>query len=120
MSEESFLSRLSDNQLKIFEYFHSRFLDFPGVSTKIRYKIPFYDYHSWLAYLNPLKSGGMELCFVHGKELSSHGVLLQSRDRKQIAGLIIDDLGKVPIDAIMDTFAEAIVLDEERNKKIRN
>jgi len=120
MSEEIFLSRLSENQLTIYEFLHSSFMDFPGVSTKIRYKIPFYDYHSWLAYINPVKSGGLELCFVRGKELSSHGTMLHSRDRKQIAGLIIDDLNKAPIDDIMDAFAEAIVLDDKSHKKIRN
>lgn len=114
MSLENYLNRLSDNQHDIFEWLDSRFLDFPGVSQKIRYKIVFYDYITWVCYLNPIKGDGIELCFIKGKELSAHPMHLHSKDRKMIAGISIFKVNEIDEDLVLSCFAEALMLNEEK------
>ena len=110
---DDFIEKLNDGQLAIFNYLHDQFLAFPEISYKIRYKIIFYDYKSWLCYINPLKQGGVELCFIKGQVLQIHRDLLKAKNRKMIAGITIDDLKTAPLEKIMDCFAEALMLDME-------
>lgn len=111
-----FTEKLEENQRKIFLFLHESFLGFPEVSCKIRYKIPFYDYHSWVCYINPLKNGAVELCFIKGNKMVLHKHLLQSKGRKMIAGIEIANLNTAPIEEIMECFSEALILDEKIKK----
>lgn len=117
MSLDLFAERLDENQNLIFEFLHEEFLSFPEINCKIRFNIPFYDYKSWICYLNPRKNSCMELCFIKGKELSYYKTLLESRDRKMIAGVVIENLEVAPLEEIINCFSEAIILDESSSKK---
>ena len=114
---DEFLSRLSEKQLTLFYYLDGLIKTFPGISTKIRYKIPFYDYYSWVCYINPIKTEGVELCFIKGKELSNSHGLLKSKDRKMIAGITLENLEDISEESLIETIAEALYLDEKSNKK---
>ena len=108
-----FYDHIDDNQLKIFEALNSLFLSFPEIEYKIRYRIPFYSYYSWFCYINPIKKGGIELCFLRGKQLSQYGSALQSKDRITVAGLHIESSKSIPIDLVMECFTEAMYLDQK-------
>lgn len=95
----------------ILSYLHELMTEL-GMIGKIRYKIPFYYQKSWVCYLNPLKSGGVELAFVRGNELSNVQGLLDHKDRKQIAGITLDSLKDLPEQALREVIVEALVLDE--------
>ena len=113
---DAFLERVSDSQEEMVMFLHEQFLQFPGVSSKIRFKIPFYYYNSWVCYLNPVKPNKIELVFIHGNELSNEQGLLDPRGRKMVAGIMLENLRTIPLDSIMEIFSEAIMLDEEKKK----
>lgn len=117
MSYMLFLDGITENQRSIISFLDDQFLGFPNVDRKIRFRIPFYDYQSWVCYLRPKKNDTVELCFIWGKLLSNHHGLLQDRGRKQVSGIYLDNLETIPLESILESFAEAIVLDEEIKKK---
>ena len=114
MLSDAFRERLDSNQLQIVEYLHDCFLNFPEITSKIRYRIPFYDYKSWICYINPLKKGGVELCFIKGQELSAYPEYLHSKGRKMIAGIEIKTIEKAAEERVMECFTEALFLDEHK------
>ncbi len=118
MNFDVFLDNISENQCLIIEYLDSQFLSLPEIGRKMRFKIPFYDYKSWVCYLNPVKNNKVELCFIWGKKLSNVQGILEDRNRKQVSGVIIDNINEININSIMEIFSEALVLDEQLIKKV--
>jgi len=113
MNLDVFLESITDNQRQIIEFLHTQFLSYPEVSYKMRFRIPFYDYKKWICYLNPVKPDKIELCFLRGKQLSNVQGLLEDRGRKKVTGIYIDDLKTLPLESILEIFAEAQLLEEE-------
>lgn len=115
-----FVDRLTDKQREICYFLHQKFTEYPGIAFKIRFKIPFYYYNSWVCYLNPVKPDKMELVFINGQKLSNDHGLLDKRNRKMVSGIMLSDVRSLPLEAIMDTYSEAILIDEEirQSKKI--
>lgn len=116
MTLDIFTEDLEPNQQEIIHFLNDQFLQFPGISFKIRFKIPFYYYRTWVCYLNPRKHDKVELVFINGQELSNHHGLLEKRARKKVSGILIDSLESLPIDSIMESFSEALILEEENFK----
>lgn len=87
-----FIAKLSEEQISVFHYLDKE-LQSKGLSRSIRYKVPFYDYHTWLCYLNPLKNGNFELCFLQGIELVKTNPSLDLKKRKMVAGyeVVVDE-----------------------------
>lgn len=110
---KSFILEKEGNQKALLQYFHRLMMDQPGVVSKIRYQIPFYYRKSWICYLNPVKKGGIELAFLRGNELSNEQGLLDFRGRKQVAGIVFNQLAGIPEEAVMEMIQEALLLDEE-------
>lgn len=108
---EAFIYEQEREVRDILSYLHELMVELEMIG-KIRYKIPFYYQKSWVCYLNPLKSGGVELAFVRGNELSNVQGLLDHKDRKQIAGITLDSLKDLPEQALREVIVEALVLDE--------
>ncbi len=88
-------------------------MDYPNISAKLRYGIPFYYQHSWVCYLNPLKAGGIELVFIKGQRLSNESGLLQDRNRKMVSGIHLQEEKDLPMKAIVEIFQEALWIDEK-------
>lgn len=101
------------NQKEILLFFHDWFTKELKLTSKIRYKIPFYDHKSWICYLNPIKGGKVELAFIRGNELSNKQGLLNAKERKQIAGIEFENLDSIPFDTVREIVLEAILLDEQ-------
>jgi len=111
-SFENFMYNQSVENQRILEYLHELFINEPQVNCKIRYKVPFYYRNSWICYLNPKKKGGLELCFVRANELANANGLLAFRDRTQVAGVIYQSVSDINEEALMETYQEALLLDE--------
>ncbi len=113
-----FIDSIEDQTTKdILVYLHVLILDIhPGMNSKIRYNIPFYDIHSWICYTNPLKKEGVELCFIHGQQLSDPYGLLDEKDRKMISGITITTLDDAILEAVLFYLTEAIEVDSALKK----
>jgi hypothetical protein len=92
-------------------------MSFPAVQCKIRFKIPFYYYRSWLCYLNPVKGDKIELCFIHGKIVTDSSGILDDKGRKKISGIVIPDIASIPLEAVLEIFSESIIIDKKLKKK---
>ncbi|MEM6318719.1 MAG: DUF1801 domain-containing protein [Bacteroidota bacterium] len=110
---ELFIVEQSDNQQVILQFLHDLLTAEPGVQAKLRWKIPFYFRKSWICYLNPIKkTNGIELAFTRGNELSNGQGLLSHNGRKQISGVIFNDVADIPVETVLEVFQEALLLDE--------
>ncbi|MEM6630016.1 MAG: DUF1801 domain-containing protein [Bacteroidota bacterium] len=100
-------------QRDILLFLHQHLLTYPPLTPKIRYKIPFYYGKTWVCYLNPIKKEQIELVFVRGNELSNDQRILESRGRKQVKGLICSSVDSIPLEALIETITEALILDKD-------
>lgn len=79
------------------------------MNCSIKYNIPFYHGRKNICYLNPLKDGQrVELAFLEGKKLSSLYHILDMRDRKSVAGFILNPLQEIPWDELVCIMQDAL------------
>ncbi|MGB1247892.1 MAG: DUF1801 domain-containing protein [Chitinophagales bacterium] len=114
MSVTAFIDNLSDEQQKMVRFFDEWFVDDLKLTSKIRYKIPFYYLNSWICYINPVKENKIELAFLRGNELSNHQKILDFRDRKQVAGIVYENVKEIDKKIINEVIQEAIWLDQTK------
>ena len=108
---EAYILDLEEPQQSILAYLHQLLMAQPEVSSKIRYKIPFYSRKSWICYTNP-RGGGLELAFIQGTELSNEQGLLEARGRKMVTGVVFNSVDDIPEAALLEVIQEALLLDE--------
>lgn len=114
---EEFINALPENECEIATILHREISAIPGVSCKIRFKLPFYDYQKWLCYLSPQKKGGIELCFINGLQLDPDQVYLDAKKRSMISGLTIKDKKNLDLTLVKALVLEAIQFEKTLNKK---
>jgi len=121
---EAFILEKEGQQQAVLQFLHDLMMSTPEVTSKIRYKVPFYYRKSWICYLNPTKKpAGIEMVFLRGNELSNEQGLLDARGRKQVAGVIFEKVEDIPVETLLEVIQEAIWLDEttpyasKRNRK---
>jgi len=104
-----FISEQSETVQEIVLILDELFLSYPNVGSKIRYHIPFYDYNTWVCYINPLKKGeGVELVFLKGKELSEVFPFLEVNGRKLVAGITIKEITEDILEQVIMVWEEAL------------
>jgi len=108
---QDFITSQQGIQRDVLLYLDAMITSYPGVTSKIRYKIPFYYPKSWICYLNPIKHDGIELAFLRGNELSNEQGILQAHGRKQVKGLRFYALEEIPEEAVREILQEALILD---------
>jgi len=108
---QNFILGHSGNEQKIMLYLDSLIMSFPGITGKIKYRIPFYYRKSWICYLNPTKNGAVEFAFPRGNELSNEQGLLDSKGRKQVFSVEFSKLEEIPEPTLLEIIQEAIILD---------
>lgn len=108
---EDFIYQQEESVKEIMLYLHDLMLS-RNLRPKISFRIPMYYGKSWICYLNPLKKGGMELCFCRGNELANASGILKANGRKQITGVVFHDLKEVNEIAVLEILDEAVLLDE--------
>lgn len=86
----------------------------PKMREKIRYNVPFYGCPRWFCYTNPLKNGGVEVCFLDGYKLSNEQSLLVAYNRQTVRGVIVLDLADLAEkeEALREIIQEALLLEE--------
>lgn len=108
----SVISKYTENQQKIFEFYNEMFLSYDNIKYKTRYKIPFYYGKTWVCYMAPRKDIGIELCFLRPMDMKLSIDKLDYTDRKLVAGVTITEIDKSQINMIKEIFEEAIYVDE--------
>lgn len=109
---EAYIIELPENQRQIMQRLHDLPFSFPQVTTKIRYKIPFFYRRKWLCYLNPIKNNGVELCFLKGSELSNEQGILEATERKMVRGIRFYSADDIDEKVLREVINEAIILDD--------
>jgi hypothetical protein len=108
--------RWNSKQQEIMEFLHNLFLNMPNMKFSFRYGGPFYDANTWVCYLAPKKNGKVELVFINAHKLTRTINLLEKRDRKQVAGMNIEDRTENTIENVLLVMEEALEIDKLMNK----
>ncbi len=116
---DQFIWGLEGQEKAIVNYLHTRLVNEYDLMGKISYGIPMYYRKSWVCYLNPLKKGGVELAFARANELSNEQGLLDFKCRKQVAGIDLFEVNKIPDRLINEILQEALILDEMVKYNVR-
>jgi hypothetical protein len=90
---------------------HRLSMTFPGVKSKIRYRLPFYDGFKWICYLKPMRENLIEVCFLNGFKLAERPYLKAAK-RKLVKGITIDEITDTNLEMIAEVFAEAHLFDQ--------
>jgi len=109
---DDFIYNFDGKTKQIMLRLHELMMENPGVTSKIRYKIPFYYRKSWICYLNPLKNGDVEFAFTRANELSNASGLLNFKNRTQVAGITFSHAEEISDEGIREIIQEALLLDE--------
>ncbi|MEO0472572.1 MAG: DUF1801 domain-containing protein [Bacteroidota bacterium] len=107
-----FIYSLEEPQQGTMLRMHELLTAFPNITCKIRYRVPFYYQKSWLCYLNPVKNEQIEWVLLRGNELSNVQGALETRGRKQVAGILFGSPADINPRLIEEIFSEALLLDE--------
>lgn len=113
MSYQAFIAQLDTLQAECIAYLDQRFRAVDGVTRKMRYKVPFYDYGKWICYLNPVGKTQIELCFLDGILMAEAFPALDIRGRKKVSGLMIDVESDIEEKTIVDMLQYAISLNND-------
>ena len=107
-----FIHSQKDTHREILKFIHDLMLSYNGVTSKIRYRIPFYYKNSWICYANPKENEKVELVFLRANEFKDYTGLLDTKGRKQVAGITIGCLEEIP-DDLADVINESLRIDAE-------
>ena len=109
---DDFILRHEGNQRDLMYFIHNYMMAQPQMTTKLRYKIPFYYRKTWICYLNPRKDNSIEFCFIRGRELSNEQGILDAKGRKMITSINLSKFEDIPQEALFEVIHEALLLDE--------
>ena len=109
---EEYLLRLEERERDIMIFLHDLFTDRYQLDPKIKYGIPFYFGNKWVCYLNPLKTGGVDLTFLRGVKMQGFDDVLEQRGRKMVKSLPIFDLESLDIKLIEELLSMALEIDK--------
>jgi len=105
--------KLTEHQIGVIEYLDKEFLKHQGVERTISYRVPFYKQNKRICYINPQKTGQIELCFMNGRPLSKEFSTVMRKKRKWIGGIMIDCDKDLDIKHLIEVFEYALDLDKE-------
>ena len=104
-----FYADLPDSQRATAEYLRDLILRaHPGISERLNWGVACFHLNRWMIYLNPLKSGAMDLCFFQGLLLTDEDGLLDSRGRKTIKSVVVAAPGAIREEALLALIYEAV------------
>tara|TARA_R110001599_G_scaffold280864_2_gene482308 strand:- start:4072 stop:4449 length:378 start_codon:yes stop_codon:yes gene_type:complete len=109
---EDYIYSFEGGQLEVLLYFHDLLTSFQTVTSKIRFKIPFYYQNTWVCYLNPVKPNKIAICFLRGYEMSNEQDILESKGRKQVLSAEFASVDEIPKKLMSEIINEALFLDE--------
>jgi len=109
---EDYIYSFEGDQLEVLLFFHDLLTSFQTVTSKIRFKIPFYYQNTWVCYLNPVKPNKIAICFLRGYEMSNEQDILESKGRKQVLSAEFASVDEIPKKLMSEIINEALFLDE--------
>ena len=109
---EDYLLRLKGDERDTMIFLHEFFLERYQLTPKIKYGIPFYFGKKWVCYLNPIKSGGVDLTFLRGFKMHGFDHVLEQRGRKMVKSLPITNLNSLEVNLLEDLMAHALQIDK--------
>jgi hypothetical protein len=109
--DEYIESHENTHQQHLIYHLHHLIMTFSGVSTKLRFRIPFYDGRKWICYINPIKKNGVEVCFIKGFQLKPRPELV-ARKRTMVKGISVYEINEEILFLIAEVFEEALALDK--------
>lgn len=90
---------------------HTYMVGLPGITCAMRYALPFYSGHKWIAYLGT--THGLELCFLEARHLQAHAATLQYHNRKAVAGFALEPADAIDWDTLQNVIADASQIDAD-------
>lgn len=93
---DEFVLSVDKDRKEIVMFLHHLFTERLALKPKMRYRLPFYDHKKWVCYINPKRSGGVELVFLNGQSLNDPAGILDGTDRKRVAGITFHSLEDIP------------------------
>jgi len=85
------------------------------IQERMKYKIPFYSYHSNICYIN-VRNKVVDLGFVNGANLSNHQGLLEVKDRVSVRTISFQKNSEIDAILLKELIFEAIILDKIKNR----
>lgn len=125
MTNEEFFDTIENPVIRSWAWaLHQHILNLvPQVQPVIKFRTPFYVYHRWLCYINPVKDH-IELGFPYGYLLSNAQGLLSAapmqekgKDLAQVRKVYIHRAEDLNAEGILEIIAEAALLNEEAAKQ---
>ena len=107
-----YIAEQNSPQREIMSVLNSMIMNNDRMEAKIRYGIPFYFQKSWVCYLNLIKKGGVEICFLRANEMANENGLLNFKHRKQVAGISYFSIEEIDEAVFSPILQEALILDE--------
>lgn len=126
MTVVDYIIELEEPWGTIFGYVHDHMQEhYPHVESSMKWDIPFYLGKAWIFYGNPIKKkgrtpAGVEFVFLRTSELSNDHGVLDMKKRKRFGGITITSKETPEYKVLLDTIAEAVILDETVPYKVKS
>jgi hypothetical protein len=112
---EKLIHRLPEEQSEFLLHVRDLILSsHPEMTEKLTFSTTFFSCRGWLAYFNPLDSGGLEIGFCKGNRLSDPHHKLLARDRKVVRSLVFDTPADFDENLFCETLQEALTLNLQK------
>lgn len=90
---------------------HNFISDYDGVTSTIKWGLPYYTYRKPLCYINPQKPLGVEVVFWHAVKMPISLPLLDQKKRRWFAGITYRTLEDVDFEILNSIIQEARTID---------
>ncbi|TVR88694.1 MAG: hypothetical protein EA411_04245 [Saprospirales bacterium] len=114
---EDYLSNLPPQQSDLAYAVVNCLVESGELNPRLRYGIPFFYRKSWVCYINPQKSGELELAFLRAVEFRHLPDALDFKGRKMVAGILLSKPADLKIPELEIALQEALWIDDNRPYK---
>jgi len=114
---EDYLSKLPPQQSDLAYAVVHWLVESEELNPRLRYGIPFFYRKSWVCYINPQKSGELELAFLRAVEFRHLPEILDFKGRKMVAGILLDKPADLKNPELEIALQEALWLDDNQPYK---
>ncbi len=116
-SLDDFLEQCNDEERQVVELVRHELGLYPEVRTKLSYGVPYFYRNRRIAFVWPASAAfgpkhGVLIGFCFGSQLIDHDALLQLGDRRQVSWLHVQTRDEVPIPALRNFLAQAMMIDD--------
>ena len=99
---ENYIYDFEGTQREVMLYLHHMLITDFELTSKIRYRVPFYYRKTWVCYMNPVNRKGVEFAFIRGNELSNAQGILDFKNRKQVSSIDLLTIEDIPHEVLYE------------------